>query len=119
MAKSKTKGLCGTVTIDYTGNQQAPSAMVEATADNRTLTIDLVDDLQKDLLKADANENYSEYYIPMAPELFEANDLLLVIKGSRNTYSKYISCEINIDRKKIFTLLHTISALSYDGDIEI
>lgn len=116
--KSKTKGLCGTVTVDYSGNQQAPSAMIEATADNRTLTINLVDALQKDLVKADANENYSEYYIPMAPGIFDANDLLLVIKGSSNTYSKYISCEINIERKKIFTLMHTISALSYDGDIE-
>ena len=116
--KSKTKGLCGNVTIDYTGNRQAPSAMIEATADNRTLTINLVNDLQKNLVKADANENYSEYYIPMAPEIFDANDLLLVIKGSSNTYSKYIGCEINIERRKIFTLTHTISALSYDGDIE-
>ena len=115
---SKTKGLCGTVTIDYTDNQQAPSATIKATADNRTLTINLVNVIQKDLVKADANENYSEFYIPMAPEIFDANDLLLVIKGGNNTYSKYISCEINIERKKIFTLTHTISALSYDGDIE-
>lgn len=116
--KSKTKGLCGTVTIDYSDNRQAPPAMIEATVDNRTLTINLVDDLQKDLVKADANEKYSEFYIPLAPEIFEANDLLLIIKGSRDTYSKYIGCSIHIERKKIFTLTHTISALSYDGDIE-
>lgn len=121
--KSKTKGLCGTVSVDYSDNQAAPSAVIDAATDNGTLTngtltVNLVESLQNLLVKADANENYSEFYIPMAPETFEANDLLLVIKGSQATYSKYISCEVEIERKTIFTLTHTISAISYDGDIE-
>lgn len=114
---SKTKGLCGTVTIDYSDDQQVPSAVIEATEDNKTLTLNLVESLRNDLVN-DRDGNYTEFYIPMAPETYEANDLLLVITGSRNVYSKYIGCEVDIERKKIFTLAHTISAQSYEGGIE-
>lgn len=120
---SKTKGLCGIVTVDYSDNQTTPSAAIDAVTDNGTLangtlTVNLVESLQTPLPKAGDNENYSEFYIPLAPETFEANDLLLVINGSETRYSKYISCEVEIERRKIFTLTHTISPTSYDGDIE-
>lgn len=114
---SKTKGLCGTATIDYSAAQQPPSAVIEAAEDNRTLTVNLVKNLQVQLLKS-GTEDYSEFYIPMAPEVFEENDLLLVIQGSAKKYSKYVSCEVRIERKKIFTLTHTISGMNYDGDLE-
>lgn len=116
--KSKTKGLCGEVTVDYSGSNQAPAATIFATEDNRTLTLNLIESQQKDLKRADANKNYTEFYIPMVPGTFDEKDLLLTVKGSTDTYSQYVNCQVDIERRKIFTLTHTITASSYDADIE-
>lgn len=106
---SKENSLSGAVTITF--DEDLPVATVNG---GKTLTIDLSEELP--LVKK--GKGYSEFYLPMIPAQFAANDLKLTINFDNNSYEVNVPIDFNIERRKIYTLYHTIGAENFGGDLE-
>ena len=115
---SRTKYLNGTATMSWEGTETPSAVIATGTEENKTLTIHLTESLKKNLPSSQSG-NFVEYYVPVVPAQFEANDLTMVVTFANNkTYSKSIGKNFSIARKEIIGLKHTIGADDFSADIE-
>lgn len=114
---SKANYLNGTATMSW--DTTTPSAKISSGQEaNKTLTINLDESLKKDLPSKQSG-NYAEYYVPVVPTTFEAEDLTMVVTFANNkTYSKAIPADFTVGRKEIIGLKHSIGADDFTADIE-
>lgn len=110
--------LSGAVTITFNEEGLPVATMAEG---GKELTVNLSEELQKPLQNA-AKGGYSEYYIPVIPVSFAANDVTMTIDWvdeELEDYVKVASIPFSIERRKIYTLYHTIGANNdFDGGLE-
>ena len=111
--KSATQNLSGKVNIKFDGEYPV-AAWGEG---GKVLTLGLSEAYQKDL---ESLGSYSEFYLPMVPAEFEAGDVTLTINWANGTeYEVEVPIDFNIERRKIYTLAHTLKGgTSFEGDLE-
>ena len=113
------KALSGSVTITFDENGFPVGTLSEE--GGKVLILNLSTDLQTSLPKAKTGE-YSDFYIPVVPTSFDANDATMTIDwvdDEIEDYTKVITTVFNIERRKIYTLSHTIGANNnFDGNLE-
>ena len=116
---STTAALSGEITITFDDNGFPVGILSDEFG--YELTLNLSKELQKGLPSASTGK-YSEFYIPVVPTSFEAGDVTMTIDWKDediDDYNKVISTDFNIERRKIYTLSHTIDANnSFDGNLE-
>ena len=115
---SKANLLSGTAKMTWNNENEAPIAVIQE-GGGKELTINLSDGNKKEL-PASQDKEYTEFYVPVVPTLFEADDLTLTIEfANSKTYNVTIDKTFEVERKEIQTLKHTIGASSnFDGVIE-
>ena len=115
---SKTNLLSGTAKMGWGEGNEAPIAVIQE-GGGKKLTINLSDDNKKELPASQDNNQYAEFYVPVVPTLFEADDLTLTIEfANSKTYNVTIDKTFEVERKEIQTLKHTIGASTWEGEIE-
>lgn len=111
------KMLSGTAKMTWKEGNEAPIAVIQE-GGGKELTINLSDDNKKEL-PASQDKEYAEFYVPVVPTLFEANDLTLTVEfADSKKYEVIINKTFEVERKEIQSLKHTIGASTWEGEIE-
>lgn len=115
--ESASKLLSGRATIDYS-ESDTPSARI-ADGGSNCLLVRMADEVQKDL-PAKKNGEWADFYIPIVPSCYAKNDLTLTITWKKGgTYQKSVGIDVPIERKKYYTLSHTVGDVPvYEGELE-
>lgn len=114
--ESASNKLSGTATIDYSEGETPEAKIV--TGENY-LVINLAEELQNDLPTSKSGE-WAEFFVPVVPTLFKANDLTVTITWKNgSTHAKAAGIDISIERKKVYTLNYTVGDTPiYEGELE-
>ena len=114
--ESTSKKLSGTVVIDYSGNETPIAEIVEG---ENYLLVNLSEELQTDL-PAEKSNGWAEFYIPVIPASFVANDIKMTITWKDGeTYERSVGIGFEIKRNTIYELKHTIRGVPvYNGGLE-
>ena len=111
------KMLSGTAKMTWKEGNEAPIAVIQE-GGGKELTINLSDENKKEL-PASQDKEYAEFYVPVVPTLFEANDLTLTVEfADSKKYEVIINKTFEVERKEIQSLKHTIGASTWEGEIE-
>lgn len=114
---SKANLLSGTAKMTWGEGNEAPIAVIQE-GGGKELTINLSDDNKKEL-PASQDKEYAEFYVPVVPTLFAADDLTLTIEfANSKKYEVTIDKTFEVERKEIQSLKHTIGASTWEGEIE-
>lgn len=116
---SKSENLTGTAKMSW-DETNTPEARIEGDGAGKELVINLDESLQDDLLPESTTGEYAEYYVPVVPTSFEANDLSMSITwADGETYGPIeIPSPFSIGRAKIKNLKHTVGKSGFNGVIE-
>lgn len=111
------KMLSGTAKMTWKEGNEAPIAVIQE-GGGKELTINLSDENKKEL-PASQDKEYAEFYVPVVPTLFEADDLTLTVEfADSKKYEVIINKTFEVERKEIQSLKHTIGASTWEGEIE-
>ena len=115
---SQANNLSGTAKMSWDGTNP-PEAEIVPNGAGKELTINLDESLLV-VLPESTTGTYAEYYVPVVPTTFEANDLAMTITWtSGEEYGPIVvPSKFSVERKKIKNIKHTVGKSSFDGVID-